>query len=80
VSLEEKKGLAMLATELDISDYVRMIRAEYLEMPGLSLTTRQCERLWHLDAETCTKVFDRLVDDHFLRRTDDDMYIKAGCE
>jgi hypothetical protein len=68
----------MLAATVDVSDCIRMIRAEYREMPGLSLTTQQCGRLWHLDAETCEKVLDRLVDDHFLRRTDRDMYVKDG--
>jgi hypothetical protein len=27
-----------------------MVKGEYLEMPGLSLTFRQAMRLWHLDA------------------------------
>ena len=32
---------------------VQRVRGEYLEMPGLSLTERQAQRLWHLEADAC---------------------------
>ena len=47
----------------------RMIRGEYLEMPGLSLTFRQAMRLWHLDAASCRRVLDELVGSGFLTET-----------
>jgi hypothetical protein len=34
-------------------EMLRRIRGEYLEMPGLSLTLEQAQRLWGLDAKTC---------------------------
>ena len=47
----------------------RMVRGEYLEMPGLSLTFRQAMRLWHLDAASCRRVLDALVRSGFLTET-----------
>jgi hypothetical protein len=48
------------------------IRAEYAEMPGLSLTADQAKRLFGmLDAERtiCQALLERLVDEGFLART-----------
>src|SRR5688500_13887720 len=45
-----------------------MIRGEYLELPGLSLTTAQAQRLWNLDRETCQGVLDGMVREKFLKR------------
>ena len=39
---------------------------EYLEMPGLSLTRAQAQRLWGLDALVCRDVLDVLVQLHLL--------------
>jgi hypothetical protein len=48
---------------------IRRIRGEYLEMPGLSLTLQQAQRLWGLDAWSCRTVLNALVDTGFLART-----------
>jgi hypothetical protein len=45
------------------------VRSEFLEMPGLRLTTRQAARLWGLEPSTCEHVIDVLVQSAFLRRT-----------
>ena len=37
------------------------VRAEFVEMPGLSLTVRQASRLFGLDQDVCRLVVDRLV-------------------
>lgn len=50
-------------------------RREFDELPGLSLTLEQAERLWGLDAATCRGVLAALVergelcesDGHFVR-------------
>ena len=52
-----------------LRDWVQVIRSEYLEMPGLSLTKPQAQRLWGLDAETCDALIDQMVSARFLRRT-----------
>jgi hypothetical protein len=53
------------------------IRAEFLEMPGLRLTTWQASRLWHLDAGTCEAVLEALVFEQFLQCTAAGAYVRA---
>jgi hypothetical protein len=57
--------------------WLRLIRAEYLEMPGLQLTKPQIQRLWRLDPPTCDALVDALVSDQFLRRTRHAAYVLA---
>jgi hypothetical protein len=52
------------------------IRGEYDEMPGLSLTPAQAERLWHLDRETCRAALNRLVQRRVLSLTARGRYVK----
>lgn len=54
-----------------------LIRAEYFEMPGLSLTLNQVERLWSLDQEMADTVLHELQRLSFLRRTDKGTYVRA---
>jgi len=62
----------------EIGDWVRLIEAEYREVPGLTLTKPQVRRLWGLDEETCEEVLRALEEDeHFLRRTERDAYVLA---
>ena len=46
-------------------------RGEFLEMPGLRLTTMQAARLWALDQQVCSNVLTTLVEMRFLVRTRD---------
>jgi hypothetical protein len=54
-----------------IESIVRRVQSEFLEMPGLRLTNAQAQRLWGLDARTCSAVVDRLIACRFLFRTRD---------
>jgi Fic family protein len=47
----------------------RRIQSEYEEMPGLSLTISQAIRFWNLDAPTCARVLEELVEQGYLRRS-----------
>lgn len=49
------------------ADLASLIRAEYLEMPGLSVTLAQAARLWHVDRHSCLDVLDALTREGFLR-------------
>ena len=44
-----------------VRELARRIEAEYAEMPGLSVTLSQAQRLWAIDRHTCQTVFDRLI-------------------
>lgn len=61
----------------DITDWLQLVRAEYLEMPGLHLTKPQVQKLWGLDSTTCDAVLRTLIDKRFLRRANDGGYIRA---
>jgi hypothetical protein len=50
-------------------ELIRRVRGEYLEMPGLRLTTRQAQRLFGLDSETCEALLTELQNAKFLTRT-----------
>ena len=61
----------------DIGEWIRLVQAEYAEMPGLHLSKRQAQRLWQLDPQSADVVFDALESAHFLRRTPKNMYVRA---
>lgn len=60
-----------------IGSLMHRIRAEFLEMPGLRLTSRQAARLWHLDLATCEAVLATLVVEHFLQCTAGGAFVRA---
>ena len=67
----------MLTPDTQITDWLQLIRAEYLEIPGLCLTMPQVQRLWGLDPVTSEALLAALVDIKFLRRTRRDAYVRA---
>ena len=60
-----------------IVDWLRLIRAEYLEIPGLCLTKTEVQRLWGLDEVTTDALLSALEEVRFLRRTHRDAYVRA---
>lgn len=52
-----------------ITAYLHMVIAEYREMPGLSLTPKQMQRLWSLEQSVCDALLDALVAARVLRQT-----------
>ena len=60
-----------------ISHMCELITAEYLEMPGLSLTKPQMQRLWSLEAVICDALVDALVTARVLRRTTTGTYVSV---
>jgi hypothetical protein len=60
-----------------VEDSLELVRAEYLEMPGLKLTKPQVQRMWSLDPDTCDRVLDELETAHFLELTPHGDYVLA---
>ena len=60
-----------------LDDLLHRAEAEYREMPGLSLTARQAERLWGLDCATCGAVLTTLTERQILRRTRIGTYLRG---
>lgn len=69
----------MVIWACSVEDFLVRVRAEYLEMPGLSLTEKQACRLWGLDRLMCAALLDELVAEHFLRRTRDGAFVRANA-
>jgi hypothetical protein len=65
------------ARDEEFSHAVSRARAEYLEMPGLKLTSAQAARLWTLDSDTCEAVLTTLVGERFLVRTPNASFVRA---
>jgi hypothetical protein len=62
-----------------VTDWLRLIQAEYLEMPGLDLTKPQVRRLWGLEPHLCDAVLDTLVADEFLKKTPRETYVLSDA-
>ena len=67
----------MRTADTHITGWLQLIRAEYLEIPGLSLTKPQVQRLWGLDDVTTEAVLATLVDVKFLRCTRHHAYVRS---
>ena len=70
-----------MATQLcTVSDVLMRVRGEYMEMPGLSLTFAQAQRLWGLDPRTCECALGELVNAQFLRRSPDGLFVRFDSD
>lgn len=68
-----------MAPATTVDDRVlRRARAEYLEMPGLRLTSAQAQRLWGLDRRTCDELLTTLTRLQFLARTRDGSFVLSA--
>jgi hypothetical protein len=64
-------------TAAHIMVHVHHIYGEYLEMPGLRLTSAQAQRLLGIEAAVCTNALDVLVNTGFLRLTPMGQYVRV---
>ena len=73
-TVDDEKGGSHELLEEFLKDRRQLFRVcgEFLEMPGLRLTSQQARRLWGLDERTCAAVLDFLVDAKFLARPERD--------
>ena len=71
---EDNQEFVLLADE----QLLRRVWAEYVYLPGLRLTRDQARRLWAVDDQTCTRLFDSLVRAHLLVRTSDGQFARMA--
>ena len=57
-------------------DVLRRVQGEFIEMPGLRLTTAQAQRVWGLDRAACDALLGALVDAKFLFQTRDGAFAR----
>jgi hypothetical protein len=60
-----------------MDDVLQRIQGEFVEMPGLRLTTAQAQRLWGLDRDVCDALLGALVDAKFLSQTRDGAFVRT---
>ena len=63
-----------------IHELTRRVQAEYAEMPGLSVTLAQAQRLLATDEPTCAEVFELLINRGVLRRTPQGRYVRGASQ
>jgi hypothetical protein len=66
-----------MAAQPKTEDVLRRVQGEYIEMPGLRLTTAQAQRLWGLDRGACDALLNSLVDAKFLFKTRDGAFVRT---
>jgi hypothetical protein len=72
-----ERGGYMGAQPQPLDEVIRRVQGEYIEMPGLRLTTAQAQRLWGLDRSACDTLLGALVDAKFLFRTRDGAFVRS---
>ena len=60
-----------------LEDVVNRLRAEFMEMPGLRLTSRQVQRLCGVEQTLCQLGLDVLVEMKFLSVKSDGVYART---
>ncbi len=60
-----------------IGELLLRIEGEYREMPDLSLTVSQAQRLWGLDNGTCAFALTTLVERSVLRQTTGGTFLRG---
>ena len=63
-------------TTAALHELLQRIESEYREMPALSVTARQAERLWGLDSMTCGFVLMTLIQRGLLKRTASGTFVR----
>lgn len=61
-----------------LDDAIELIRADYLDMPGLALSFWQAQRLWNLSEEVCELALVKLVRARFLMLTTSGRYVRRA--
>ena len=75
--MESTTSVAREVQSAAVQDLARRVQAEYQEMPGLSVTLAQAQKLLAADQRTCAAVFKLLISRGVLRKTAHGRYIRA---
>ena len=70
-------SLPLPAPHARVGRLMNQVQAEYNEMPGLSITLRQAQRLWAVDRVTCEEALRRLTASGVLRMTAKGRFIRV---
>jgi hypothetical protein len=70
--------MAIIDAARSEQEWAQIIRGEFLEIPGLRLTSEQIQRLWGLHRDVCAAVLEDLLHQRFLQLTAEGHYVRAG--
>jgi hypothetical protein len=73
-------GVAFEHVSARLSSVVRVIDAEFEEMPGLRLTRPQARRLWHLSDDECEQALEHLCRLGLLAQDPTGRYLRRRFE
>jgi hypothetical protein len=68
---------SLAAPHARVGRLMNQVQAEYNEMPGLSITLRQAQRLWAVDRVTCEEALMRLTASGVLRMTAKGRFVRV---
>ena len=57
---------------------LQRVRAEYDDLPSLRLTPSQAQRMFDLEPRACAALLDTLLNENFLTRTSDGVFIRSA--
>jgi hypothetical protein len=60
-----------------LAAWCAIVRADFDDVPAMRLTVESARRLWSVDADSCRRLLERLVDSGFLVRGGDGCYGRA---
>lgn len=69
--------VALTTSHARVGRLMNQVQAEYNEMPGLSVTLRQAQRLWAVDRVTCEEALKRLTASGVLRMTAKGRFVRV---
>ena len=73
------KPLKAAIPAANLGELAQRVRAEYYEMPGLSLTREQARCLWALESTVCDTLLNHLLEIGFLRETAQGTFVRRNA-
>jgi hypothetical protein len=64
---------------MNVDVMAERVRAEFEEMPGMTLTVPQASRLFGLEYEICRTIVERLVGAAYLRQTRNGAFARVAA-
>ena len=62
---------------IELDEAIDLIRTEYVQMPGLSMTCKQVRRVWNLSNDVCRDALTALTRAGLLIENRDGSYVRA---
>ena len=63
-----------------LAELLRLVREQYRDTPGLTLTKPQATRLFGVAPSVCAAMFRALVMEDFLSRTGDGLFLRSTTQ